>query len=99
MEQGRHRSGVGLVLSKAAQRALIEYGPISDRMLMARFKSFTGEMVVVQAYAPTTDSTEEALEDFYGDLQNTIGSVPSKSCLVLMGDFNAKVGDAQLGGR
>ena len=35
-ESGKHRRGVALVLNKTAQKALIGYNPISDRILTAR---------------------------------------------------------------
>lgn len=92
-EERTHRRGVALVLSKVAQQALIGYNPISDRILTARFHAFTGEMFIIQVYAPTAESRESDINDFYDTLQSTITAAPPKACIVLMGDFNAKVGD------
>ena len=33
-----HRSGVGLILTANAQRSLISYNPVSDRVISARYK-------------------------------------------------------------
>ena len=52
-------------------------------------------MVIIQVYAPTADAKDADINEFYDTLQSTIAEVPSKACVVLMGDFNAKVGDSK----
>ena len=54
-------------------------------------------MTVVALYTPTnppTSTSEAAIpsEAFFNRLQSTIFSVPSSDLLVIMGDFNARVG-------
>ena len=54
-------------------------------------------MSVISVYAPTNPSnaTSEAVsasEAFYDQLQSTLSSVPSSDLLVILGDFNARVG-------
>ena len=95
-EEGEHRRGVSLVLSRVAQKALIGYSPISERIILAKFLSFTGELVVIQVYAPTSDADENEHSRFYDQLQTTLNSVATnKSCVMLLGDFNAKVGEVK----
>jgi len=94
-EEGRHSSGVAMVLSGAAQRALIGYSPVSDRILLAKFRSFTGELIVIQVYAPTAEAEPKIIDSFYDDLQTTIVKISGKSCVVLMGDFNAEIGNSR----
>ena len=48
-------------------------------------------------YAPTNEAEVEAKDDFYDQLQKVIDSVPKLDILVLMGDWNAKVGERQVG--
>ena len=36
--EGTSKSGVGMFLSKTAQKAFIGYNPVSDRIILARFK-------------------------------------------------------------
>ena len=49
-------------------------------------------MSVIQVYAPTTDSTENDIEEFYGNLQQQIDDIDKNDVLLIMGDWNAKVG-------
>ena len=48
-------------------------------------------------YAPTNEAEVEAKDDCYDQLQKVIDSVPKHDILVLMGDWNAKVGERQVG--
>lgn len=87
-----HRSGVGLILTANAQRSLISYKPVSDRVISARFHTATGAVTICQIYAPTIDAKDEDIDAFYNDLQQEIISSPRSDTLIIMGDFNAKVG-------
>jgi len=44
-------------------------------------------------YGPTTAATEEEMERFYQDLSQAVKQVPKRDILLVMGDFNAKVGN------
>jgi len=43
-------------------------------------------------YAPTANSTDEEIEEFYKALQDTIDGKCNQDLIMVMGDFNAKVG-------
>jgi len=60
-KEGAHRSGVALVLSRVAQGALVGYNPNSDRIIMAKFRSHTGELIEIQVYAPTADAEDKVV--------------------------------------
>ena len=65
----------------------------SDRLMKLRFP-LTGKrhVTIISAYAPTMSNPEEAKEKFYEDLDALIGSVPRQDKLLVLGDFNARVG-------
>ena len=67
------------------------YKPVSDRIIAARFRA-QPYITVIQVYAPTAASTEEDLEDFYNNLTETVEEVPKQEILIVMGDWNAKIG-------
>jgi len=94
-EEGERRSGLALVLSQVAQRALVGYNPISDRIIMATFQSFTGELIIIQVLAPTANAEDKVVTDFYDMRQSSLNTIPYKTCVVLKGDFNAQIGDAE----
>ena len=89
VEEGKSRSGVGLILSKEAQKAFTGYNFMSDRITPAKFKSMVGELVVI--HAPTTEAPQPECDSFYSLLQATISEQKDGAFVILMGDFNAKV--------
>ena len=102
--------GVGIVLdpqmSEAWKNAGGVWKAISSRLVLARLKlrgrpescGRTGTPLlatIVSAYAPTHRSTQEKKDEFFADLQSTLDSVPEDDVLLLLGDFNARVGSSR----
>jgi len=87
-----HLRGVGFILTKDVAAALIGYWALSDRVLLIKIKGRPFNVCIIQAYAPTADSSEEDIEDFYGQLDQAKKQCKSQDILIVMGDFNAKVG-------
>ena len=56
---------------------------------------FQGKPFNIRIYAPTTNAEEAEVEDFNevcGDLQDLLELTPKKDVIVIIGDWNAKVG-------
>ena len=51
-------------------------------------------MNIIQVYAPTTGHSDQESDEFYDLLllQLNIQKIPKKEKLIIMGDFNAKIG-------
>ena len=47
---------------------------------------------IVSAYAPTMTNPDEVKDKFYDDLDSVISATPQTDKLILLGDFNARVG-------
>ena len=46
----------------------------------------------IQVYTPNADSSDDEINSFYNDLQITLNSIPQKDYVIILGDFNAKIG-------
>ena len=92
-EEKTHQGGVGLLLTEMASRSLVDWNPISSRVISARFNGQGHNITIIQVYAPTTSYSDEDVDEFYKTLQRTIDNVPRRDIKVVMGDFNAQVGD------
>ena len=54
--------------------------------------------MVIQVYAPTSNTEEAQVEWFYEDLQDLVELTPPKNVLFILGDWNAKVGSQETPG-
>jgi exonuclease III len=52
-EDKEHRNGVGILLNKEARKSLMEWSPISERIISARVKTKIRNLTIIQCYAPT----------------------------------------------
>ena len=55
-------------------------------------------IMVIQAYAATSNTEEAEVERFYEDLQDLLELIPPKNVLFIRGDWNAKVGSQEIPG-
>lgn len=85
-----HREGVGILMSKSVARALMDWAPINERIIQARYYSQHMKMTIVHIYASTEDADEQV--KFYRKLQDILGGRNANDMLIT-GDMNAKVGD------
>ena len=65
--------------------------PVSSRVITIRLRAVPFNIIIVQAYAPTSDYDDNKIEEFYDQLQNVIDQT-LKDFFVMQGDWNAKVG-------
>ncbi len=95
-DSGKREHGVAVILDKETARAFMGFNPVSSRIITIRLQGHPFNLTIIQVYAPTSTASDETMEAFYGQLQDTIDNIPSKDMLVVMGDWNAKVGNSQL---
>ena len=70
----------------------------NERMISVRFQGKPFNIMVIQAYAPTSNAEEAEVEWFYEDLQGFLELTPIKDILFIIGDWNAKVGSQETPG-
>ena len=64
-------------------------------MISVHFQGKPFNIMVIQVYAPTTNAEEAEVEWFYEDLQDLLELTSRKDVLVIIGDWNAKVGSQE----
>ena len=69
-----------------------------DRMISVRFQGKPFNITVIQAYAPTSNTEETEVEQFYEDLQDLLELTPKTDVLFIIGDWNAKAGSQEIPG-
>lgn len=88
----KRMNGVGIMLSKATRRSLIDWNPVSDRIITARIRNKVRNVNIVQCYAPTDPDEEEAKNAFYLELTRVMCSLHKGEIHLVMRVFNAQVG-------
>ena len=90
-----HRlSGVGFMVKTSIARKLQNL-PVghSDRIMSLRLPIQDNKFAtVLSVYAPTLQAETGVKEAFYRDLHNLLQQVDSKDKLLILGDFNARMG-------
>ena len=52
--------------------------------------------MVIQVYTPTSNAEEAEVKQFYDNLQDFQELIPKKDVLLIIGDWNAKVGSQEI---
>ena len=67
-------------------------------MISVRFQGKSFNIMVIQAYTPTSKAEEAEVEQFYEDLQDLLEVTPKKDVLFIIGDLNEKAGSQETPG-
>ena len=66
---------------------------INDRLMSVRLPLTKNHCAtLISVYAPTMQYPDEDKNKFYSQLRTVIDGVPRKDKLIILGDFNARVG-------
>ena len=68
---------------------------MSPRVITIRLKAHPINLTIIQVYAPTTDASDENLESFYNTVREALDKTPPRDLLVMMGNWNDKVGKTE----
>ena len=91
----RREAGVGFAMKTSLVCKLASPPKcINDRLMTMRLPLLAGKkyLNIISCYAPTMTNPDEVKSKFYEDLHSIIANIPSTDKLVILGDFNARVG-------
>ena len=94
-QESLRRNGVAIIVNKRMQNAVLGYNLKNDRIISVHFQGKPFNIMVIQAYAPTSNAEEAKVERYYEDLQDLLELTPKKDVLFIIGDWNAKVGSQE----
>ena len=70
------RNGVAIMVNKRVWNAVLGCNLKNDRMISVHFQGKPFYIMVIQVYAPTSNTEEAEVEQFYEDLQDLIELIP-----------------------
>lgn len=85
-------SGVALLLSARAARAMLRCVSVSTRIMWAEFSGERNSVVTVVAYAPHIGWGNQAVDAFWEELRVAWRSLPENAAKILMLDANGALG-------
>ncbi|KAH1015508.1 hypothetical protein HUJ05_013221 [Dendroctonus ponderosae] len=94
-----HRNGVGVILDKKFNRAVVNVVPVPDWNLLIQLSGKPITINIIQRCAPTAGKLIKGLEGCYKELVKvTTVTIKEKQDLTfIMGDFNAKLCQGSVG--
>ena len=97
-EEEKRESGVGFAIKSSLVNKLDKPPKgINDRLMSLRLPLTNKKYATIfSVYAPTMTNPEEVKSKFYEELTKAISEVPSSDKLLILGDFNARVGQDHL---
>ncbi|XP_052261550.1 uncharacterized protein LOC127865671 [Dreissena polymorpha] len=87
-----HREGVAVIISKSKANTVLQWKPVNERLLYVRMNSKYVKLSVVVGYAQIDNAEEEDKNAFYDAIQSVLEDIPQHDVLMLLSDFNAKIG-------
>ena len=97
-QESLRRNRIAIIINKRVRNAVLRCNLKNDRMISVRFQGKPFNITVIQVYAPTSNAEEVKVERFYEDLQNLLELTLKKDVLLIIGDWNAKVGSKETPG-
>ena len=88
-QESLRRNGVAIMVNKRVRNTVLGCNLKNSRMISVRFQGKTFNTTVIQFYAPTSNTKEAEVEQFYEDLQDLLELTPKKDVLFIIGDWNA----------
>ena len=83
------------MVNKRVRNAVLGGSLKNGRMISVHHQGKPFNIMVIQAYAPTSNAEEAEVERFSEDLQDLLELTPKKDVLFIIGDWNAKVGSQE----
>ena len=89
-QESLRRDGVTIMVNKTVQNAVFGCNLKNNRMISVRFEGKPFDIMVTQAYAPTSNAEEAEVERFYEDLRDLLELTLKKDILFIRGDWEWK---------
>ncbi|RZF44528.1 hypothetical protein LSTR_LSTR002301 [Laodelphax striatellus] len=92
---GSNLNGVAVMIDQSIKKAVKNFLPLSDRVMLLQLNLDIGTLNLIQVYAPTAEKEDEIIEKFYEDVSRVMEVTRHQDVTLIMGDLNAKMGQCQ----
>ena len=95
-QKSLRRNEVAIIVNRRVQNAVLGCNLKNNRMISVHFHGKPFIITAIQVYALT--SNPEEAERFYEDLHDLLELIPKKDALLVIGNWNTKVGSQEIPG-
>ena len=89
-QESLRRNGVAIMVNKRVRNAVLGCSLKNDRMISVHFQGKPFNILVIQAYASTSNAEEAEVEWFYEDLQDLLELKPKKDVFFIIVGLECK---------
>ena len=82
-KESLRRNGVAIMVNKRVRNAVLRCSLKNNRTISVHFQGKPFNIIVIQVYAPTSNTEEAEVERFYEDLQDLLELTPKKDVLFI----------------
>ena len=87
-----HELGTAFLVAQRWNHLTLNFIPIDERLCVLRLKGRFKNYSLINAHAPTNESSDDDKEAFYEKLSKAYNDCPRHDIKIILGDMNAKVG-------
>ncbi|XP_068912075.1 craniofacial development protein 2-like [Tenebrio molitor] len=91
-EKKQGKNGTAFLVGGGIRNKIMQYEAVDGRISWIRIENKQANITMINAYAPTENSKEEEKTKFYDKLEKVCEKVKRNDILMIVGDFNAKIG-------
>ncbi|XP_072030502.1 craniofacial development protein 2-like [Amphiura filiformis] len=91
-EEETREYGVGFAVKNTLTDSVELGSSGTERLLSLRLNTSDGPVNLLSVYAPTLMACSDIKDEFYSQLDSLIKESPKQEPLIILGDFNARVG-------
>ena len=87
--------GMAFMVEKSILDSVIDINPINNRLMTMRIKFTNKYYTLINVHAPTNGANKkepEKTEEFWQELELRMSKIPKEDVKILLGDFNAQIG-------
>lgn len=94
----RANAGVGILIRSHLGTNVMDAYYMNERIMMIKIALKNNILYIISIYAPQTGRPRVERESFYSSLQELLDSIPKNNSIMIMGDFNAHIGNTVIPG-
>ena len=88
---------MAIVLDKEMAKRVLKVDMVSDRIISVKIQADPVDLVIIQVYMPTSAHEDDEVDEIYDRIEELIAKDKGKDYVVIMGDWNAVVGEGREG--